>query len=336
MENSIQKYWKETTLRANSDILFECFVGLLINSKVHKDENIHVLPTENFKRRYRFDMVRLEEDQEYFERTGTELLKIHTSRQSIIDYLPEIFYASNTYDFVEKKGEDPEKRRFRLEQFRKRHQNRINSAKNFFKPLEVQYNKVRIDKELKEVKLLEEQNNLLETFWERFPVESLEEQRFVNTLHLLPYTVGNIELTQQLIEYTLQKKVSIKLTIREKAMLPDRLKPKMDECLLGYNTNVGSEVFEYLPICTVTIEGLSKVELSKYLNKSISENKLLAAIEKYYFPLDVEVQYNFEVKREMITRKKQSGEEYLVAADQFFLGAEAGTGEGVAGFSTRI
>ena len=239
-------------IKLETDILFECFAGLLVNGKVFEEDDIHVLPASNFKRNYRNDITEIEKQETAEER----LIKLISSRNSILNYLPESFYVNPDDDQGAGKETSKYKKTEKRETSRKAFQKKLDSARNFFKPLEVEYNKVRIRRELDEVSLLEDYNPLLRELWKGFPVNTAAERRFVSTLHLLPYVVGNKTKTQSLIEYVLAKKVTLEFDVREKTTLPTELQPTLGQCALGYNTSVGGDIYEYALVCTFTVLSL--------------------------------------------------------------------------------
>lgn len=321
------------TIKLETDILVECFAGLLVNGKVFEEDAIHILPASNFKRNYRNDITEIGKQEVEEER----LIKLVSSRNSILNYLPESFYVSPDDEFSLDQEVGNYQKTEKREAYRKAFQKKLDSARNFFKPLEVEYNKVRVRRELKEVDLLEDYNPLLRELWKGFSTTTSAECRFVSTLHLLPYVVGNKTKTQSLIEYVLDKKVTLDFGIREKSTLPDELKPTLGQCALGYNSSVGGDIYEYAPICTFTVNGLGKEEFFEFQNKKSASGILLENIEKYYFPLDVEVTLDFEVTKEKKSIKIPGRtQEYKVAIDQFFLSDKLESGEGVLGFSTRL
>jgi len=133
-----------------TDVLFESFVGLLIHSKLVDSEKVHVIPKENYRRNYKNDIVPAQYKnslvaEQYFKKDRDGILRIYTSRNGILDYLPEDFYtqADNTNEYRDEYGN--KRTEEEIENYQKEIKEELESAQRFFRPLEVEYNKVRIE-----------------------------------------------------------------------------------------------------------------------------------------------------------------------------------------------
>ncbi len=337
-KTNLQSLLKTISVKLETDILFECFAGLVADGQSYTTENIHILPTENFRRSYRNDIAKIKELLIEDEQNNYEeelILEIETSRNSILDYLPEAFFEQKPFKLKDETKEQWERR---MQIYWETLPKRVQSAGIFFRPLEVEYNKVRVSRERNEVDLLRDKNPLLEKIWRQFPIDTPAQRRFVSTLHLLTYVVGDEQKTKYLIQYVLAKEIDLEFGIREKTELPDDLKPAVGKAgiALGFNTNVGSDIYEYATTCTFTVMELGKREFFEYQDAKTIPGKLLATIEKYYFPLDVEVNFNYEISTKPQIKTRTDGTQYEVSIDQFYLNDDPKEGEGCLGFSTRL
>ncbi len=292
------------------DIVFECFAGILARSGSVDAENIHVIHKENHKRNYENDIVPAShkgpfEPERYFEENERELLIMYTSRSSILNYLPEDFYSEpdNTGEFIDESGK--KRTKADIEKYRAEALEQLKSAQRFFRPLEVEYNKIRIKRELDELDKIENFDNILQAFWGVFKVSNDKWRRFVRTLHLVSYIIGDKVKTKALIEFVLETNIDLSFTVEEYCEISKEQRKSLigESWLLGYNVIVGNSVYDYLDICTFTVKDLSVSEFYEYFNENSEDRKLLNEMIKYYFPLNVEVRLDFSIKPEKRNNK---------------------------------
>lgn len=265
-----------------TDILFECFAGLLIQSGFFNLDDIHVLPYEHSKRAYKNDIVFAPKEDEYdkacfFSENLHEVLQMYVSRSSILDYLPEDF-------FIDPSVLD-----------RKEVKEQLDNAEKFFKPLEIEYNKTRIKKELYEIETLGDFDKTLALLWSDFPITNDKWKRFIRTLHLLPFTIGDKEKTTILIAYVLENEVSLIFSVEESYKLNKTQEKNFTGKILGDNMQLGGVVYDYQDLCTLKIENIPASEFSDYLDESAENRLLLQEIIKFYFPMNIEVRLDFSV-----------------------------------------
>jgi len=308
-----EKYLKMLTEQLEVDILFECFAGLTAREKAIAPNDIHVIPKENDQRNYKNDIVPASmasdfEPQRFFEENPLEAFIMYTSRSSILDYLPEDFYAEpdNTDEFYKENGE--KRTADELERYRAKTKREAESAVRFFRPIEIEYNKIRIKRELEEVAILENLNLSLNLFWKEFPNTNEKWERFIRTLHLTSFVVGDKEKTIALIEYVLDTTVSLSFDVEECVVVSsEEIKALTGNTpLLGFNVNIGNTIYDYLDIVTLTVKDLSREAFSSYYDKTSDDRKLLEEIINYYFPLNVEVQLNFSIKSTPAAQNKKT------------------------------
>ena len=294
------------------DILFECFAGLLAKSGQVGSSDFHVIPEESHRRSYKNDILLAPREDKfdpelYIENKEEGFLAIYTSRSSILDYLPEDFYTEvdNSQERSNEAGKERSKEE--IKQYREQVKKEQESAKQFFRPLEVEFNKVRIEREIQEIVRLENFDQTLEIFWNQYAITDDRWRRFVRTLHLASYVVGDLEKTKSLIEYVLNTSVHIDLTVDECCQMTKEEQASLtgEKTVLGFNVNLGGTVYDFMEVCMLRIEDLSMSEFFDYFDEQSNDRKLLNAIINHYFPLHVEVRLDFTID----AKKKEEGEE---------------------------
>ncbi len=302
--------------KQGTDILFECFAGLVARSEDLDSNNIHVIPKENYRRSHKNDIIQAPREdkyvpEHYVQNSDFGYLTMFTSRSSILDYLPEDFYteADNKLELKDESGRKRSKEEIKL--IRERRKKELESALRFFRPLEVEYNKVRIQRELHEIEQLENFDGVLEAFWQEFPIADDRWRRFVRTLHLASHVVGDIEKTKSMIEYVLETPVQIKWEVEASCKMSEEEQKSLtgEKVVLGFNVNLGSTVYDYLETCVLKIEDLSTSEFFGYFDEQSENRQLLNEIIKHYFPLNVDVRLDFSINPK---KGKTDGEEAVM------------------------
>lgn len=300
-----EAYLRSLIEKQNIDVLFECFAILMARTNDIPVDNIHVLPIDNHKRNYNNDIIPAPkedryDEEHYFEQTEGGLFSIYTSRSSILDYLPEDLYVQpdNTAEFYDEHGQ--KRSAAEIEKFRDQIKEQVKSANRFFKPLEVEYNKVRIHREYNEIGHIEGYNQLLETLWDDFPITNENWRRFIRTLHLIPNIIGDAKKTEALIEYVLDAKVSLIFEVEESVEITDEERKALlgDQMVMGFNMTIGNIIYDYLDVCLLRLEGISTDTFFKYYDQQSEERRLINEIIKHYFPLDLEVRLDFSIDTE--------------------------------------
>jgi len=285
------------------DILFECFVGLLMKCEEFNASDVHIIPKDNVRRGYKNDITPIQEESEsisksYFEKIGQQILLICTSRASILDYLPEDFYAEpdNTKEIWNENGE--KKSEEEIIKYREQVKEDYENALRFFRPLEVEYNKLRIAREYREVDSLENLDKVLESFWDELSVTNDKWRRFVKTLHLVPFVVGDAGKTKALIEFVLNSTVNLSFSTEAYYSMNKKERDRLfgKEEILGFNVNLGNRIYDYLEVCTLKLEKLSSTSFFEYQDPKSEHRKLLETIKDYYFPLNTEVRLDFSIE----------------------------------------
>ena len=137
----------------------------------------------------------------------------------------------------------------------------------------------------------------LALFWRKFNITNDSWKRFVRTLHLVTFIVGDKEKTNALIEYVLETNVSLRFEVEECYEMSDDQKKSLmgEDRVVGFNVNVGNVVYDYLEVCTLMLEDLSTAEFFEYFDEASEERKLLDEIIKFYFPLNMDVRLDFSI-----------------------------------------
>ncbi len=290
--------------RLNTDVLFECFAGLMWKNESLGDKEIHVIPIENFKRNFRNDIVPAEMDpaadnqvEHYFDEIGEEFIVMYTSRQAILDYLPEDLFSDPVDSIELPEDYDLEKSEKAIKNHRNKAKKELESAQRFFRPLEIEYNKLRIQRELDEVDQLEDLDPTLKLFWNEYPVADDRWKRFVRTLHLVTYIIGDPEKTKALIEYVLELPVSLSFETREYTVLSKKEQERLfgEQKIMGFNVLIGSTVYDYQEICVLKLALSSNDEFFRFFDETSTEKQLLNEIIKNYFPLNTEIKLDFTI-----------------------------------------
>jgi len=308
----INKYRLHLLNELNTDILAETLAATIVDDNiVEREDDVFFLPSNKNNRSFENDVMYTKslKDEAYEDR----YIEIGTSRASILNGLPQSFYMEYSNEEFKNKEEKIK--------HREAQQATLESANSYFKPIELLYNQTRIKRELKELRFTKNNSSLLYNFWGEQQLGSEEEKRFLKTMHLLPYIVGNTYRTEQLINYVLEKKSNISIKVETDSKLPKESFPTLGAMHLGVNTYVNNSTYTYQKTAQVHIHHISNKEFHLYYKRSQMHGVILNKIEKFYFPLDVMIEYEF----------------YIVEATSFFKVDEMyENGNGILGYSTRI
>ncbi len=309
----INKYRLHLINELKTDLLAEVMAATIIDDGVvAQEDDVFFLPDNQRSRTFENDVTYLKKlkDENYEDR----YIEIGTSRTSILNGLPESFYME--YGNVEPKDE--------LEKLKQRNAEfaTLQAANSYFKPIELLYNQTRISRELKELRFTKNNSKLLYNFWGEQHLSSEEEIKFLKTIHLLPYIVGSIYRTEQLINYVLEKRSNIRIVVDPFSQIAKEDQPKLGDGMhLGVNTYVDHSTYTYQKIAEIHIQDITNEEFHLYYKRSQMHGIILDKIERYYFPLDVMIHYKL----------------YITYDTSFFkLDEQYENGNGILGYSTRI
>lgn len=331
-----------SSLGLDTDILVECFAGLVAEGELFATDNIHIIPSENPNRNFRNDITSIDHDND----GKRSLLKISTSRPNILDYLPECFYIRPDERFEEDKNESIEQRKKRHRQYKDFYNNKLESARKFFVPLEVAYNKVRLTRELDELDMLERSVPLFQELWREFPSNTNAEKRFIKTLHLLKNVIGDIQKTKILIEYVLGYSVKIDVRHLNKQALETQELPHLKGAAekngnrlfrLGDKSTLGKYIYHYRTEYVLTVLNVSKEDYALFKDKQSELGTLIENIKDYYFPLDVDVRDEYVVSSGVVRYSgKSKNTELYIAGNQWVLSPDKNSGNSVLGSTTHL
>jgi len=294
-------------IELGTDILVECFAELLIHGNLWHLDEVHIIPSKNHKRNYSNNVTDIcsEEERLYpdreFEFDDRNLLKVFVSHNSTLDYLPETFYIDPYEEQESIHFENEEEYKKQRELRRKQKKEKLHSAIRFFRPLDIELYRARIVKELKEISLLKNFDGYLEDLWNIIALPENRTpawKRFLKSLHLVSYVVGDAEKTKHLIEYVLNNEVELIFSMEDTVPLSQESEKAMNLPELGLNFSVGNQLYVYAKICTIQIKNLKKEEFYQFYTEGTSTSQLLKEIAKYYFPLDTEVRFDFVLEKE--------------------------------------
>jgi len=309
--SKIHDYFSYINSTLEIDILAEFYAALLVENENVDFEDVFIIPKDNKRRSIENDIssLRVLSDENYDEK----YLEIKTSRFSTVNALPEGFFLEQEYKTAKTEEEK--------QKLRKDFQAQLESAYNFFIPIEVEYNRIRIKRAYEEYSQTDNIGEVLYRFWGiRIDKDDIG-KRFLKTLHLLPYIVGDKLKTSRLLEYIFEKEISIEFRTKEKSKFPENLNLKLGNLKLSIDTYLNNEMYLYEKECLVTIGGLNGNELFYYLKGNKVLKDIIERVEKYYFPIDVNVTFDFET---------------TVASSMFFLDTDQSKGIGILGYSTRL
>lgn len=319
----IKKFWIQLLSDLETDILAEVLSATIIGEQLLRDEKeIVFLPTFKNNRKYENDIIEINLEND--EKNNFKCLEIVTSRYGIVNGLPDSFFIQ----YSEVKSNDDKYDFEQAEVFKKA----LDAAYAFFKPIEKYYSRVRINRELKEYELVKNNRYLICDFFGNQNPETEEEERFLKTMHLLPFIVGNELLTKRLIYYVMAKPVSIETTINEISFLNEAHQAKIEDSsyplTLGVNSLLDNCAYTYAKVVKIRIEEIPNEEFYFYapdhnfhFKKKQTLRNILDEIKKYYFPIDVDVDFDLYINNE---------------TNNFKLDTSYKKGEGILGYSTKI
>ncbi len=295
-ENLVRQCFEELSI----DLSFETLTWLLIDQDTPLDQ-VQVIPYANHQRNYRNDVTEApkefaEEASQFLRMTIDGFIHMFTSRPAILDYLPEDFYAEpdNSHELVDELGQSRPKRD--IERHREEQKERQESARLFFRPIEVACNRVRLEREQEEVASIQNMDKLLHSIWGKEDLGSAAWVKFIRSHHLISYIIGDLDRTEALITYVLGTPVKLQLSQEPSTVhtREDILSISQAGPTLGYNMRLGNTVYDYEQRCSVSLKALTTKEFYFYYTEESGQD-LLITIARHYFPMDVVVEFDFEI-----------------------------------------
>lgn len=238
-------------------------------------EQILYNPAYWHQRPGRRDVVDLTED--FSHRLEKKLLCIETSREGLFDILPEALFLD---------PDQPGDSHLRKVQFLSEQEAR---ARQFLLPFEQLFFWMRLENETREWTLGE---NLHEWWSRRFfsrETEDLEERPRTILLEMLPYAheiIGNWRLTAQWLELFTGHKVRIAEEDFPLYDLPDHLRTRLGQAVLGQDLVLGHTFSDGIPAVKITFEDLEPGELAGLLPGGTARAFLETHFTEYLMPVE--------------------------------------------------
>lgn len=238
----------------NIDFLAEVIASHLVANKKINDSDIYVHLLGVFKRFFSKDIEKIDVHRN---ESGENEWNLFLHREGFYDLLPEGFFHTSTRKYFKDRRETIEE--FRLHRIEEK------NARNFFMPLEQEFFKHLVHKEIFE-----------QNFY--FAPETIEE--FIDFYHLnhitlnmyqkaslffiMPYTSlisGNLNLTETCFEIILQEKVKIKSYFNSIVKAGNLNIPGLGKNTLGKDSLLGSDFFDFNPQLLIEVGPLSDSDL---------------------------------------------------------------------------
>jgi hypothetical protein len=266
------------------DIRAEIIVNELIQSKMISENNIMIANDSQFSRAYRHDVLGASiVDNNY---DNHESLKLHLSRDSIYDTLPEGFMHSPSDNGSEKS----------VTQMIKEHKHQKKKeaeSRNFFNPFENEIFHYRTKIENIERDFLYQLNGSkpLEFFYDFWGLSKSFPPVLVSKfIQLLPYTykiVGDIDLSCRCLSSIIEEPVSF-TTSGSKEYSDDKEEITLGDNRLGIDFICGNSYTDYSYNVTVEIGPITKNPFEKYINNG-EIKKFIDCFYEHFFPMEVEL-----------------------------------------------
>ncbi len=224
----------------NIDYLAEVIVSHLLTNKKVSDSNLFVHYLGIFKRFFSRDIEKIDQN------TNGEGIKewnVFVHREGLYDILPEgLFHKSTTKYFKDLKETIDE---FRI------HKEEEKSSRQFFMPLEQEYFKHYVHKEIFEQNFYHSLETIQE-FIDFFNLNHLELNIYQKAslffiMPHIPKISGNIGLTETCFRIILQEHVKVEVIYKPKETFFDAEPASLESEILGYNSILGNSYVDYGP-----------------------------------------------------------------------------------------
>ena len=96
-------------------------------------------------------------------------------------------------------------------------------------------------------------------------------------MHLIPHILGDEVKTKALIEYVIDKPVSLSFSIEESFEISEKEKSELvgDKKIMGLNMTLGNTIYDYLEVCILKIQNLTSTEFLEYFDEKSESKKLI-------------------------------------------------------------
>ncbi len=238
----------------NIDYLAEVIVSHLIANKNIDDSDICVHLLGVFKRFFSKDIEKMDIRRNG---SGKQEWNLFLHREGFYDLLPEGFFHSSTRKYFKDRRET-------IEEFRI-HRREEKSARQFFMPLEQEFFKHLVYKEIFEQNFYYAPETIQE-FVDFYNLNQLNLNMYQKAalFFIMPYAsmiAGRLDLTQTCFEIILQEKVHLKKHSSPVAVTFQDEIQSLGICSLGKNTMLGNQFSDYNPQLLIEIGPLSESNL---------------------------------------------------------------------------
>jgi len=274
----------------NIDYLAEIVVSHMVANNKFDYDHLVIHMKGVFKRFFSKDF------EKYIDRRnidGEKECNIFLHREGIYDTLPEALFLSYSGQFFKDKEET-------IAEFRK-HDAEEASARLFFKPIEQEYFKLRIHKEIFEQNFFYTPQGI-EEFIDFFNLNSLELTDYQKSamffiLPHIPKIAGNLDLIQTCFEIFIHEQVQITLDFCDEEIIGIGLNAQLNKSILGINSVLGEKLTDCRPMIKVEIGPLYNAEnLHSFLfgNKKL----VLDRLAELFFQADLDIKTEVLLEKE--------------------------------------
>ncbi len=234
---------------------------------------------------------------EYSSDNFSKYLSIYTRKRDMYESLPEGLFHKRL-DVDDKKSMESV-----IESFKHARQVAL-SASFFFKPFEIEIDRMLIEANLYEMRLEKKDKHddfvrLLGTYWPILQNLSLDKALFVIAFFSQSYRLTSTEQIAEVLSVFLGCKVDINLSYEKLTLKSDDCKWILGERSLDISTVLGDSISDYFPVMDIQINGLSSKYKDLIYPDSLAYKQFLNIIE-LFTPADAEINININVdKREV-------------------------------------
>lgn len=235
-----------TSTKDNIDYLAELIVSHLIARNEADDSRIYTHYLGVFKRFFSRDIEKIEMHRNNI---GEKEWTIYLNREGIYDLLPEGFFHSSSNKYFKDRKDT-------IEEFR-RHRREEKNARLFFMPIEQEFFKLIVNKEVFEQNFYYSPETVQE-FIDFFDLNHLVLNTYQKAVlfFILPHIskiAGNLKLTETCFEILLQEHVKINTLYQSSNSATYTHTYILGENLLGINSLIGNRLIDHNPQIIIEI-----------------------------------------------------------------------------------
>jgi len=238
----------------NIDFLAEVIASHLIANKKIDDSNIYVHLLGVFRRFFSKDIEKIEIRRN---EQGEKEWNLFLHREGFYDLLPEGYFHTHSIKYFKDQRET-------LEEFRL-HRTEEKNARDFFMPLEQEFFKHRVHKEIFEQNFYYAPETIQE-FIDFYNLNHLALNIYqkASLFFIMPYASlisGNLSLTETCLEIILQEKVKIRNHIAPQVRTSNLNIPRLGGNTLGRDSLLGNDFLDFNPQLLIEVGPLSDSDL---------------------------------------------------------------------------